>query len=321
MDGPTNDVTEPFPARIISMGSYVPDTTLTNVELSQRLDTSDDWIYERTGIRERRIAHPEEVASDMATQASLRALEMAELSADSLELIIVGTVSADQPLPSCAVHLQRKLGARCPAFDVSAACAGFLYALDIATRYVVTGRRRVLVVGVELLSRMLDWQERETCVLFGDGAGAAVIDRGVSPEEGVLATLLAADGSGADLLHVPPEQGVVRMRGREVFRRAVTELSAASKEVLAMAGLSASDVDHAVMHQANRRILESLARRTGIPWERFHLTIERYGNTSSASVPIGLDDAWRAGKISAGDVVLMAALGAGMSWGASVVRF
>jgi 3-oxoacyl-[acyl-carrier-protein] synthase-3 len=235
-------------------------------------------------------------------------------------MIVVGTISADQPLPSCAVHVQRKLGATCPAFDVAAACAGFLYGLDVACRFVATGCGPVLVVGVELLSRLLDWSDRETCVLFGDGAGAAVVDRATEPGRGVLSMVLGADGRAAGLLQIPAREGVVRMRGAEIFRLAVTQLSAACEQALAAAGLTAADVDHVVLHQANRRILEAISRRAGIPWERFHVTIDRFGNTSSASVPLGLDDARRQGKIKDGEVVLLGALGAGAAWAASVVR-
>lgn len=277
-------------------------------------------ITERTGIRERRIAAPGEFASDMATQAAQRAIEQAKISAKDLKLIIVATISPDQPLPSCAVHVQRKLGATCPAFDIAAACAGFLYALDIASRFVVSEKGPVLIVGVELLSRLLDWTDRETCVLFGDGAGAAIIDQSPDPDRGVLLTVLGTDGTAADILQIPVETGFVKMRGSEVFRRAVREISASCKEVLEKTGFLPEEIDHAVFHQANRRILEGISRRTKIPWDRFHLTIDRFGNTSSASIPIGLDHARRNGKIKPGQVVLMAALGAGVVWAASVAR-
>jgi 3-oxoacyl-[acyl-carrier-protein] synthase-3 len=308
-------------AGIAATGSYVPGRVLTNHDLAARIDTTDTWIVERTGIRERRIADEHEQASDMATRAAERALAAAGYSPRDLRLIIVGTISADQRLPSCAVHVQRKLGASCAAFDVAAACAGFLYGLDLACRWIATSEGPVLVVGVELLSRLLDWSDRETCVLFGDGAGAVVVDRSPGEGRGVLETVLGADGSAAHLLHIPPGEGVVRMRGREVFHRAVTELSEACGTVLERAGLGPEQVDHVVMHQANRRILEALSRRIGVPWERFHLTIDRWGNTSSASIPLGLDDAVRSGVIEPGQVVLMAALGAGVAWGASVLRW
>ncbi len=307
-------------AGIISTGAYVPERTLTNHDLARRIETTDDWIVARTGIHERRLAAPDEFASDMAARAAERALEGASLTPRDLALIIVATISPDQPLPSCAVHVQRKLGAGCPAFDLAAACAGFLYGLDLACRSVATGAGPVLVVGVELLSRLLDWNDRETCVLFGDGAGAAVVDRIDDPERGLVAILLGADGRSAHLLQIPADQGVVRMRGREVFRRAVTDLGEACARVLEIAEIAPDRVDHAVMHQANGRILEALSRRTAVPWERFHLTIDRLGNTSSASIPLGLDDAIRSGKIQPGESVLMAALGAGVAWGAAVAR-
>jgi len=294
---------------------------VTNDELSEKLETSDAWIRERTGIRQRHIAAPDEHASDMAAEAAEKALSEAGIPATELGLIIVSTITPDQQLPSCAAHLQRKIGARCPAFDVAAACAGFLYGLDQACRYVATGARPVLVVGVELLSRVLDWEDRETCVLFGDGAGAVVVDRSVDGERGILGTLLGADGRAAQLLQIPRETGMVRMKGREVFRLAVTELGEACNQVLLEAGISPQQVDHAVMHQANIRILEGLSRRTSIPWERFHVTIERYGNTSSASIPLGLDDASHQGKITPGQVVLLGALGAGAAWGATLLKY
>jgi 3-oxoacyl-[acyl-carrier-protein] synthase-3 len=238
-----------------------------------------------------------------------------------LALIVVGTISADQRLPSAAIQVQQKIGATCPAFDLAAACSGFLYGLDVATRFVLTGTRPVLVVGVEVLSRLLDWTDRETCVLFGDGAGAAIVDLAEDGRTGVLATLLAADGRHAGLLQIPADEGVVRMRGQEIFRLAVSEMAAACSEVLRRAGLAPGEVGLVVAHQANRRILEAVARRIGIPWERFHLTIDRYGNTSSASIPIGLADALETGRLVPGTAVLMAALGAGATWAASVCRF
>lgn len=308
-------------AQIISTGSYVPSRVVTNDDLPDQLETSDAWIRERTGIRQRHIAADDQYASDLACEAATRALDRAGIPATDLGLIILCTITPDQQLPSCAVHVQQKLGARCPSYDLSAACAGFLYGLDQACRYVATGTRPVLVVGVELLSRVLDWSDRETCVLFGDGAGAVIVDRSSDGERGVLGSHLGADGRAAHLLQIPRETGMVAMKGREVFRLAVTELGGACKQVLAEAGLSPAHVEHAVMHQANLRILEALSRRTAIPWERFHITIDRFGNTSSASIPLGLDDAVRSGKISPGQVVLMAALGAGAAWGASVIRY
>jgi 3-oxoacyl-[acyl-carrier-protein] synthase-3 len=294
---------------------------LTNHELAHRVDTSDQWIVERTGIRQRHIAAPDELASDMALEAARQALQRAQIEPADLGLIIVGTISADQPLPSCAAHLQRKLGAHCPAFDLAAACAGFLFGLDMACRYVATGLRPVLVVGVELLSRLVDWTDRETCVLFGDGAGAAVIDVATDDGRGVLGSLLGSDGRAAHLLQIPAESGLVTMRGSDVFRLAVTQLTDACLHVLDQASLAATDVHLAVMHQANVRILQSLSRRISVPWDRFHITLDRFGNTSSASVPLGLDDAWQQGLLGSGQVVLMAALGAGAAWAAAVVRF
>ena len=307
-------------AHLASCCGYVPERVLGNEELAREIDTSDEWIVERTGIRERRIAGSEERSSDMAAAASTRALAAARLAPSELALIVVATISPDQPLPSTAVHLQRKLGARCPAFDLAAGCAGFLYGLELARRFVETGDGPVLVVGVELLSRLLDWKDRETCVLFGDGAGAAVVAPATGSVQGILASVLHADGRHAGLLQIPVDEGVVRMQGPEVFRLAVTELAASTTEVLELAGIRPEQVDLVVAHQANRRILEAVSRRCGIPWERFHVTIDRYGNTSSASIPLGLADALEAGRVGAGDLVLMAALGAGAAWGATVAR-
>ncbi len=319
-EGPAREVSGPPFARITGTGAYAPARKLTNSDLAQRIDTSDDWIVNRTGIRERRVAASDQFASDLALEASRRALVDAQIRPADLQMLIVATISADQPLPSCACHLQRKLGASCAAFDVAAACAGFLYGLDLASRLVATGVRPVLVVGVEVLSRLLDWSDRETCVLFGDGAGAVVVDRSVDDKGGLLEAVLGADGQYAEALRIPSEEGVIRMRGREVFRLAVTKISAACMQVLERAEIAPAEVDHVVMHQANVRIIEAVARRTGIPIERFHSTIEKYGNTSSASIPLGLDDAFRRGLLEPGQILLMAALGAGAAWGAMVVR-
>jgi 3-oxoacyl-[acyl-carrier-protein] synthase-3 len=311
---------------------------LTNAELERMVDTSDAWISERTGIRERRIAAEGENTSDMAAAASRSALEAAGLKASDLDMIIVGTVTGDSPMPATAVTVQQKIGAEnIPAFDLSAACAGFLYGLSIGDQFIRTGQlKRVLVVGVELLSRVLNWSDRTTCVLFGDGAGAAVLgpvgdaDRG----RGVMSTNIFTDGSLANTLIIPgggselplthaaldEAKNKVHMVGSEVFKVAVKNLTSSSKAAIEAAGLQASDIDWVVAHQANLRILTQVANRLDIPLERFVINIERYGNTSSASIPIALDEAVRDGRIRPGQTVLMCALGAGISWGSALVR-
>jgi 3-oxoacyl-[acyl-carrier-protein] synthase-3 len=329
-------VTDAPRSRILGTGAYAPLRVLTNHDLEKLVDTSDAWISERTGIRERRVAREDETASDMAAAAARRALEAAGLRAADLDMIIVGTVSPDLPMPACAVYLQQKLGVRqIPAFDVSAACAGFLYGLSIADQFIATGlHRHVLVVGVELLSRLLNWKDRTTCVLFGDGAGAAVIGPATGDGSGVLSTKLYTDSALAESLCIPAggskeritpraldqNRDKVHMVGADIFKIAVKNLTSASRSALEDAGISPSEVRWVVPHQANLRIISQVAQRLDIPMERFVVNIERYGNTSSASIPIALDEALRDGRIQQGDAVLMCALGAGISWGSALVR-
>ncbi|MEZ4376525.1 MAG: beta-ketoacyl-ACP synthase III [Polyangiaceae bacterium] len=323
-------------SRIVGIGAYAPSKVVTNHDLEKIVDTSDAWIRERTGIGERRMAAEGEAASDMALEASKRALEMAGVKPEELDMIIVGTISPDMPLPACAAFLQAKLGARAvPSFDVAAACAGFLYALSIGDQYIRTGMvKRVLVVGVELLSRVLNWEDRTTCVLFGDGAGAAVLAPTDGGPAGVLSTQLYTDASLAESLCIPaggskepltPEliekrRDKVHMIGQDIFKVAVKNLSSASKSALEVAGLETDQVDWVVPHQANLRIISQVSQRLKIPMDRFVLNIERYGNTSSASIPIALDEAVRDGRIQPGQTVLMCALGAGISWASALVR-
>jgi 3-oxoacyl-[acyl-carrier-protein] synthase-3 len=332
----------PQPASsILGTGKYAPARILSNADLENMVDTTDAWITERTGIRERRIADEGESTSDMATAAARAALQAAGLSPSELDMIIVATVTGDSPMPATAVHVQTKLGAtNIPAFDISAACAGFLYGLSIGDQFIRTGQmRHILLVGVELLSRVLNWRDRTTCVLFGDGAGAVVLGprpqaaKGEKPR-GVLATKLFTDGSLASSLMIPgggsrvplthsaldDALDKVQMVGRDVFKVAVKNLTSASKAVLDEAGFAPSDIDWVVAHQANLRILTQVADRLAIPLDRFVVNIERYGNTSSASIPIALDEAVRDGRIRAGQTVLMCALGAGISWGGALVR-
>jgi 3-oxoacyl-[acyl-carrier-protein] synthase-3 len=323
-------------SRIAGTGAYVPERVMTNAGLEKLVDTSDQWIQERTGIKERRIAAEGESASDMAVQAARRALEAAGLSAGDLDMIIVGTISADMPLPACAAFVQQKLGCPgIPAFDVAAACAGFVYALSIGDQFIQSGaHQNVLVIGVELLSRVLNWKDRATCVLFGDGAGAAVLTPAGEDGRGVLSTRLYTDATLAESLCIPAggskepltaagiEQGrdKVHMVGGDIFKVAVKNLTSASREALEVAGLDANAVDWVVPHQANMRIITQVAQRLDIPLDRFVLNIERYGNTSSASIPIALDEGVRDGRIQPGHTVLMCALGAGISWASALAR-
>jgi 3-oxoacyl-[acyl-carrier-protein] synthase-3 len=322
---------------ILGTGAYAPEKVLTNAELEAMVATSDAWITERTGIKERRIAADGEVTSDMAVKASIRALEMARTRPEELDVIIVGTISPDMPMPSCAVMVQAKLGAKNAfAFDVSAACAGSIFGLGIADQYIQTGKaRRVLVIGAELLSRLIDWTDRNTCVLFGDAAGAMVVGPSEDPQRGLLGTWLRSDGNAADLLclpgggsaHPPSEEMLqqklhkVAMNGREVYKYAVRAVPEAIRRALDACGYRPEQVTHLIAHQANLRIIESVCQRVGIPLERCWINIDRYGNTSSASLPITLDEANRAGRLRQGDLIAMVAIGAGMAWGSALVRW
>jgi 3-oxoacyl-[acyl-carrier-protein] synthase-3 len=325
-------------SRIAGTGHYVPSRILSNHDLERMVDTSDAWIMERTGIRERRIAAEGEASSDMAAEAARRAIAAAGISPRDLDLIVVGTVTPDMPLPATACFVQHKIGARpdCPAFDIAAACAGFIYGLSIADRFIATGAaRHVLVVGVELLSRVLDWTDRTTCVLFGDGAGAAVISPAKGDGRGLISTHIYADGSQAGALCIPgggsrtpathasvdTKQHFVHMLGQDVFKYAVRALSSASSTALEHNGFGTGDVQWVVPHQANMRILEQVSKRVGIGLDRFVLNLAKFGNTSSASIPIAFDEAVRAGTIREGDHILMCALGGGFAWGSALLRF
>jgi 3-oxoacyl-[acyl-carrier-protein] synthase III len=324
-------------AQILGTGSYAPSRILTNHDLEKIINTSDTWITERTGIKERRIAADGEVTSDMAAAAARKALEMAETDPADLDMIIVGTISPDMPMPSCAVFVQAKIGAtRAFAFDLSAACAGSLYGMAIADQFIRTGSaRRVLVIGAELLSRLVDWEDRSSCVLFGDAAGAIVMGPSTDPARGLISTHLHSDGGAAGMLAIPgggskhPQSedvlakklNKISMNGREVYKYATRALPEVVLEALAANGLKADDIDHVVTHQANIRIVESVVDRLGIPREKCWLNIDRYGNTSSASLPISLDEANRAGRLRSGDLIAMMAIGAGMAWGSALMRW
>ncbi len=321
-------------SRILGTGSFLPPVTRSNTDLEQLVDTNDAWIRERTGIRERRIAPEGMFTSDMAAEAAKRALAQAEISARDLDLIVVATVTPDMPMPATAVFVQQKIGAACPAFDLSAACAGFLYGLTVADQFIRGGAaKHVLVVGVELLSRVVNWADRTTCVLFGDGAGAAVL----GPSEnarGVIGTRIYSDGSLAESLMIPgggsreqlddellkARRNKVHMKGQDIFKAAVRNLYSASQDLVDSSGLTNEKVDWVVPHQANTRIIDQVTARAQYPQEKVLTNIERVGNTSSASIPILLDERVRDGTIKPSDLVLMCALGAGVSWGAALVR-
>jgi 3-oxoacyl-[acyl-carrier-protein] synthase-3 len=326
-----------FRSRIAGTGSYAPDRVVTNAEMEKLVETSDEWIVERTGIKQRRYAAEGENTSDMALHASRRALQAAGIEPAELDMIIVGTISGDTRLPACAAYLQKKLGcAPVPAFDVSAACAGFVYAMSVADQFVRTGAcKNVLVVGVELLSRLTNFTDRNTCVLFGDGAGAVIVQQtDASSTAGILSTKLFTDSELTESLLIPAggtrepitaesieqHRDKIFMQGQDIFKIAVRKLYGASQEALDAAGMSSSDIDWVVPHQANLRIIAQVAQRLHVPLDRFILNIENYGNTSSASIPLALDEAVRDGRIKPGQTVLMCALGAGISWASALIR-
>jgi len=320
-------------ARVIGTGGYLPARVLTNEDLAARLDTSDAWIVERTGIRERRIAAEGEFTSDLAVAAARPALEAAGLAADDIDLIVLATATPDQTFPATATAVQAKLGmTRGVAFDVGAVCSGFLYALSVADAMLRAGQARTaLVIGAETFSRILDWKDRGTAVLFGDGAGAIVLRAeecaGTPADPGILACRLHSDGRHSELLYVdggPSTTGTVgklRMRGREVFRHAVVNLAQVMGEVLDAAGLTAADVTWLIPHQANLRILEATARKLDLPIARVVVTVDAHANTSAASVPLALDVAVRDGRVQPGDLLLLEAMGGGFTWGAAAIRW
>ena len=322
---------------ILGSGSELPTKVMTNTDFEKLIDTSDEWITTRTGIKERRILEEGKGTADMAYQASVQALQAAGMEANDLDAIIVGTCTPDYPMPSSACVLEDMLGARKVfSFDVNAACSGFLNALAVTDSFVRTGMiRNALVVGSDVLSRVLNWQDRTTCVLFGDGAGAIVVGSSSDGNRGILSTRLRTDGSYARTLYVPAggslkpasietiesKQHTITMNGKEVFKIAVRAMEEISREVLEEANVCIDEVNLVIPHQANRRIINALAERLKVPLEKVVVNVDKYGNTSAASVPVALDEAWRAGRIAAGDVVLLNAFGAGFAWGAAVIRF
>tara|TARA_R110000782_G_scaffold78276_3_gene154999 strand:+ start:43958 stop:44926 length:969 start_codon:yes stop_codon:yes gene_type:complete len=316
---------------VLGTGSALPAKAVSNDELAQRVDTNDEWIRGRTGITNRYIADDTETTSTLATDASRRAIEAAGLVPTDIDLIILATATPDQTFPASATLVQAALGIDdCVAFDVAAVCSGFLYAMTVADSMIRSGgANRALVIGAETFSRILDWEDRTTCVLFGDGAGAVVLghEESETGERGILASKLHADGRHNQLLYVdggPSTTGTVgkvRMKGQEVFRHAVTNLASVLREVLDMAGMSVEDIDWVVPHQANARILDGTARKLGLSPEKVIVTVNDHANTSAASVPLAFDQAVRDGRIKRGDVVVMEAMGGGFTWGACILRF
>jgi 3-oxoacyl-[acyl-carrier-protein] synthase III len=320
-------------ARIAGTGSYLPEKVLTNDDLAKFVDTSDEWIAARTGIRERHIAAEGETTSDLAYHAAVRALEAAGVDAKELDLIVVGTTTPDLIFPSTACLLQHKIGADgCPAFDVNAACSGFVYALTVADKFIRSGAAKTaLVVGAETLTRMVDWSDRSTCVLFGDGAGAVVLK--ADTETGILSTHMHADGGKKELLWNPVGVSVgfkpgednagvrILMSGNDVFKHAVRALDSVVEEALEINGLDRHEIDWLIPHQANLRIIEATAKRLDMPMDRVVVTVDRHGNTSSGSVPLALDEAVRSGKVQRGQLVLLEAFGGGFTWGSALLRY
>jgi 3-oxoacyl-[acyl-carrier-protein] synthase-3 len=321
---------------IAGIGSYAPERVLTNKELEQMVQTTDDWIVSRTGMKERRIAAPGETTSQMAARAGERALADAGIPAADLDLVVVATSTPDMPFPSTGCLVQNLLGAtRAFGLDVSAACSGFLYALHMAHQFLASGAAdTALVIGAEKMSSITDWTDRTTCVLFGDAAGAVVLQAGAAPH-GLIHTVLGSDGSLGDLLMVPGggsknpvshqtiEQRLhyLKMNGREVYKHAVTRMSEAAGQVLQKCGLTIDDVDCIIPHQANVRIIQHIAQRVHAPIEKFFLNVEKYGNTSAASVGVALDEAYRTGRVKKGDILLLVVFGGGFTWGATVLQW
>ena len=324
---------------IAGTGSYVPEKVLSNADLEKMVNTSDEWITSRTGIRERRIAADGQTTSDLATEAAKQAMADAGITADQIDLIIVATISPDTFFPATACYVQKNIEAiNAMCFDVSAACSGFLYGIQISQHFINTGHRKTaLVIGAEKLSSMVDWEDRNTCVLFGDGAGAVVLTRDVNGNAGrkVLSSSLGSDGRQTDILHVPgggsacpitPENAdqklnTIRMQGREVYKSAVNAMRHAAEDALKGLNLTPEDVDMLIPHQANLRIIEAITDRMGIPKEKTFINLDKYGNTSAAAVAIALDEANKTKAIKAGDIVVLVAFGAGLTWASSVLRW
>ena len=326
------------PIAILGTGSYAPSRILSNHELAKMVDTTDEWITTRTGIRERRIAGHHEPTSELALRAAIAAIADARLTAADVDLLVFATVTPDMPMPSTACIAQRKLGlpAHAVCFDLNAACSGFLYALEVARAMLAAGRHRhALVIGAEKLSGFLDWQDRSTCVLFGDAAGAVLLGRSPEPDRGILGCSLGADGGDPALLSIPGggsqnppsahsvehRQHFLKMKGREVYKFAVRAMADAAREILEQHRLTVDQIACVVSHQANRRIIETLSTDLGIPMDRFIINLDRFGNTSAASIPLALDEARRAGRFRPGEITLLLAFGAGLTYGSALIRW
>ena len=323
-------------SRIIATGSYAPPKVLTNFDLEKMVETTDEWIISRSGIRERRIVETNVSTSDLGTQAALRALNAAGLSPEDLDFIITGTNSPDMPFPCTGCFIQAKIGAKkAAAFDVSAGCTSFIHALSLADKFIKEDpSRKVMVLGAEIMSKVTDWTDRATCVLFGDGAGAIILV-GEEGERGVLSTHLHSDGSLWELLYMPgggsanpssdetvdKRMHYIKMAGNQLFKVAVRALADVSQEALKFNGLKSEDIDIMIPHQANTRIIEAAAKLIGFPMEKVFLNIEKYGNTSSATIPIAMDEVQREGKVKAGDLMLLCSFGTGVTWGSAVIRW
>jgi 3-oxoacyl-[acyl-carrier-protein] synthase-3 len=324
-------------ASIIGTGSYAPEKILTNDDLSRMVDTSDEWITTRTGIKERRIAARDETTSDMAAKAALRALEQAKTSASEIDLLIVATATPDMVFPATACFVQKKIGAtKAACMDVSAACAGFLFAVEIAQQFIISQTYdTVLVIGADKLTAITNWTDRNTCVLFGDGAGAVVLGHRDGSAHGVISTYMGSDGAFSDILFMPGggtktpitrenahmHLQTIHMSGKEVYKQAVIAMLAAAKKAIAQAGLTVEDIDCIIPHQANLRIIEAVGERLGIPREKVFVNVDRYGNTSAASVGIALDEANRSGRIKRGDYVLLVVFGGGLTWASTIIEW
>jgi 3-oxoacyl-[acyl-carrier-protein] synthase-3 len=319
-------------SRIAGTGSYLPERVVSNQDLEKMMDTTDEWIRERTGIKRRHLAADGETTSDLALAAAGRAIEMADITAEDIDLIVIGTTTPDKVFPGTACIVQRRMGIRgCGAFDIQAACSGFVYGLDMADRYIRTGAaQNVLVIGAETLSRLTNWEDRTTAVLFGDGAGAVVLQ--ATDEPGIISTHIHADGQYEDLLQVPQgisngydavraEEAFIQMNGNAVFRRAVATLDSIARETLDRNGVDKHDLDWFVPHQANLRIISAAAKKLDMPMERVIVTVDEHANTSAASIPLALDAAVRGGRIKRGELLLFEAFGAGFTWGSALLRF
>jgi 3-oxoacyl-[acyl-carrier-protein] synthase-3 len=322
---------------IIGTGSYLPDKILTNQDLSRIVDTTDEWITTRTGIKERRVAAKDEQTSDMATKAALKAMEQAKISAKEIDLILVATATPDMLFPATACFVQKKIGAdKAACLDISAACAGFLFGVEIAQKFITSHTYdTVLVIGAEKLTSITNWTDRNTCVLFGDGAGAAILRHRGEGAHGVISTHIGSDGRYSDILFMPGGGSrcpitaenahmnlqTIHMTGKEVYKQAVTAMIGSARKALAQAGLHIEDISCVIPHQANLRIIEAIADRLGIPLEKFYVNLDKYGNTSAAAVAIALDEANRTGRIKAGDYILMVVFGGGLTWASTIIEW